>query len=278
MVEAVGMMWVRERVLCGELFGGAWLNLGSDVAAEIAGKAGFDWLLLDMEHGSGDYKDLFHQLQALAGSSSAGIVRVAEPRASELKRVLDMGPSGLMVPCVDSPEEAHELVRMVRIPPLGTRGAASSTRASGYGFGYEKYLAEANDGLLLVAQIESRLGVSNAEAIAAVEGIDVLFVGPTDLSIDLGIREQYQEASFQAALDTVVAGARRHGKAAGILARNHEQAAGYIARGFSFVSVGSDRGLISNGMRKNAEAFDRLRAEAGQGPRRKLAVVAGPDY
>lgn len=271
------MKWVRQRVLRGEVFGGAWLNLGSAVAAEIAGKAGFSWLLLDMEHGNGDYKDLFHQIQALESSPAATIVRVSDPSPSILKRVLDMGPSGVMIPCVNRADEARELVRLVRIPPLGVRGAAQSTRASGYGFTYEKYVAEANDGLLVVAQIESREGVANAADIAAIDGVDVLFVGPLDLSIDLGMRGQQSHQAFRDSLRQVVQAARQHGKAAGILARNMEQAAEFLAMGFVFISVGSDRGLVSSGMGKNADAFAALKAGA-EPATAKAVAFAGPDY
>lgn len=231
---------------------GVWLNLGSPVAAEIAALAGYDWYLIDLEHGSGDYGDLQRQLWALQAGAGSAVVRVAGHDGAEIKRVLDLGPGGLMVPNVANKAEARSVVRAARIPPLGERGAATSTRASRYGYGYERYLAESNRELLLAVQIESREGVAEAAAIAGVEGIDVLFVGPVDLGASLG---ETAGPRFDEALRQVVAGARAAGKAAGILARNKDQAAAYRKMGFTFLAMGSDRGLLASGLRRNLESM-----------------------
>ncbi|MET0531248.1 MAG: aldolase/citrate lyase family protein [Microvirga sp.] len=176
------MKWIRRRVLDGDTLGGAWLSLGSSASAEMASRAAFDWILFDLEHGFGTENDLLHQIQAIEASPAVGFVRMPGIDAAAFKRVLDLGPAGLMIPNVSTVEDAERFVRFARIPPLGVRGAAQSTRASGYGLAYESYIAEANANLLLIAQIESRVGVENAEAIAAIDGVDVLFVGPLDLS------------------------------------------------------------------------------------------------
>jgi 4-hydroxy-2-oxoheptanedioate aldolase len=252
------MKWVRDEVLSGKFFGGAWLSLGSAVAAEIAGQAGFDWLLLDMEHGCGDYGDLMRQIQALGSSTSRAIVRVPIAEASVFKRVLDMGPAGLMIPNVTSPEMARHVVDIARIWPKGSRGLAQTTRASGYGASYEDYRASVNDGLLLVGQIESQEAIEKIDDIASVDGIDVLFVGPLDLSTDLGTDNESPE--FLEAITRVADAARNHGKAAGVLVRNNRQANDYQARGYTFIAMGSDRGLIISGMKKNAEFFATLPA------------------
>jgi len=253
------MKWIRKRALAGEMLGGAWLSLASPVAAEITSRSGFDWILFDLEHGFGDNNDLLHQLQAIEASPTVGIVRVPAIDGPIFKRVLDLGPAGLMIPNVSTAEAAVELVRQARIPPLGVRGAAQSTRASGYGFGYERYIAEANANLLMVAQIESREGVENAESIAAVDGIDVLFVGPLDLSIDMGLPAERPRGEFADAVAKVARAARQHGKAAGVLVRNVEQARDYAELGFTFIAMGSDRGLIASGMVRNAKDLAALR-------------------
>lgn len=252
----------RRRILAGEPFHGAWLSLGSAVAAEMAGAAGFDWLLFDLEHGTSEYSDLLHQLQAISGFPVAGIVRVPEISGAVFKRVLDLGPAGLMVPNVQSAAQAADAVRFARIPPLGVRGAAQTTRASGYGMSYERYLKETNDTLIITMQIESAAGVAQADAIAAIDGVDVLFVGPTDLSVDLGTEANRPRGQFREAVEAVARAAARNGKAAGVLVRDVEQAADYMAMGYSFVALGSDRGLIASGMQRNARALREIDAAA----------------
>jgi 4-hydroxy-2-oxoheptanedioate aldolase len=249
---------IRQRALSGGMLGGGWLSLGSPIAAEIAAGAGFDWLLFDLEHGTSEFSDLLHQLQAIQANPVAGIVRVPAIEASVFKRVLDLGAHGIMIPQVSSLEEAERCVSFARIPPLGIRGAAQTTRASGYGSHYEQYLREANDSIILMAQIESRAGVAAADAIAAVDGIDVLFVGPTDLGVDLRAASDELSGEFLDAVVTVVEAARRHGKAAGVLVRNADQAQQYFKLGYSVIALGSDRGSIGAGMRSSAAALDGL--------------------
>lgn len=259
---------VRQRLLAGELLGGAWLSLGSSIAAEIAAGAGFDWLLFDFEHGTGEYSDLLHQLQAIHAHPAAGFVRVPAIDAAMFKRALDLGANGLMIPNVSSVEEARRCVTLARIPPLGLRGAAQTTRASGYGTHYEHYLRAANQSIIIAAQIESRAGVAAAGEIAAIDGIDVLFIGPTDLSIDFGVPDQLT-GTFRDAIMAVAAAAARHHKAAGVLVRNIEQARLYAELGYSFIALGSDRGLIGSGMRANVDALAGLRrsaSDAGSAP------------
>jgi len=254
------MKWVRDDVLSGRIFGGTWLSLGSTITAEIAGQSGYDWLLIDMEHGCGDYGDLMHQIQSLGASASGAIVRVPVAEASVFKRVLDMGPAGLMIPNVLTPEMARHVVEIARVSPKGSRGLAQTTRASGYGSTYEHYRTSVNEGLLIVGQIESRAAVEQIDEIAAVDGMDVLFVGPLDLSIDMGTTHDSEE--FREAVTRVAAAARRHGKIAGVLVRNAQQADDYRALGYSFIAMGSDRGLVISGMKRNAEFFASLRGDA----------------
>ena len=247
------MRFTRERLLGGEVLLGTWLNLGSPYSAEIAGLAGFDWVLIDREHGAGDESDTAHQILAAQCGGAASIVRVSGIDAAEIKRTLDWGPAGVMAPSIDSADQAAHLLHAVRIPPLGGRGAASSTRASGYGFGYQEYLREANTRLVTMVQIESKAAVVDAGAIAATDGADVLFVGPTDLSISMGVTDS--SSQFFTALDRVSAAARGAGKAAGILARTNEQAARYRQLGFTVIAIESDRGLLAKGFARAVEQF-----------------------
>lgn len=253
------MKWIRHKALSGEICSGAWLNLGSSVTASMAGRAGYDWVLIDLEHGSGGFSDLLHQLDALEAHPSVAIVRLPGLDCNLFKQVLDLGPAGVMVPQVSTVEEARVLADMLRIPPLGRRGAATTTRASQYGFGYQRYLAEANKNLLGVAQIESLEAVENARDIAAVDGVDVLFVGPGDLRVDLEPRGMGGELTAVAA--RVIEAAHLNGKAAGVLARNEQEAQDFVRMGFSFVALGTDRGMVVQGMTAGAQFFRSLADE-----------------
>lgn len=265
---------VRQRLLAGEKLAGAWLSLGSSIAAEIAAGAGFDWLLFDLEHGTSEYSELLYQLQATSRFTAASIVRVPSVDASVFKRILDLGAHGLMIPQVATVEQARRCVEFARVPPLGSRGAAQTTRASGYGVHYDQYLREANGSIILIAQIESRLGVANADAIAAVDGIDALFVGPTDLGIDLGTPHRESGDEFRDSILAVAEAAKRHDKAAGVLVRNLEQARSYAELGYSVIALGSDRGLIASGMRANATALGGLRVTPAQPSLKAVSKVA----
>jgi len=252
-------MTLRTRLDAGELLTGSWLNSGSAVAAEIAAQAGFDWLLIDREHGSGTEADATAQIVAVDAGGSAPVVRVAGIDPTELKRILDLGPAGVMIPSVETVEQAQDVARYVRIPPLGQRQTATSTRAVRYGRSYREYLETNNHTLLAVVQIESRLAVENAPEIAAVPGIDVLFVGPTDLGTSMGLDPNAAIPEFIEALRSVVRAATGAGKSAGILARNAEQARAYAEMGFRMIALGSDRGILASGFDRAAESLRALR-------------------
>lgn len=249
------MKYLRQRALRGELLAGTWLNLGSSLTAEMAGRAGFDWVLVDMEHGAGDQHSLVHQLQALDTTNAAGVVRIAWNEAPRFKRVLDQGASGIMVPYVNTAEAARQAVAAMRYPPQGVRGVARSNRAAGFGQDFAAYFAEANENLLTVVQIETAEAIANVEEIAAVEGVDVLFVGPLDLSVSLGIPGQSTHPDFRAAIRRVIDAARKAGKAAGILLGSAEQIAPTVEDGFTFIAVGSDGVMVAQGMNALSAAF-----------------------
>jgi 2-keto-3-deoxy-L-rhamnonate aldolase RhmA len=201
---------------------GTWLSIGSPVIAELAALSGFDWVLFDLEHGCVSESSLCDQLRALRGTPAKGIVRVAAPAPDQIARVLDWGADGIMVPRVESAAEAASVVRFACHTPLGQRGFSRTVRATDYG------LKNHPDKPVIMVQIESRAGVSEAANIAAVEGVDVLFVGPADLDC----------------LDQVLAAARSSAKAAGILVRDAAELAALSARGFTRIAVDSDLSIL----------------------------------
>ena len=245
--------FIRKRVLDGEIMVGIGCVLGSSLTAEMAGKAGFDWLWLDMEHGSFDYMALLYQIQACSATAAAPIVRVRWNEPPLFKRVLDLGAAGVVVPWVNTAEEAELAARSVRYPPEGIRGVARSNRANGFGAEFDGYFSIANDSLLTVVQIETEQAVANASAIAAAKGVDVLFVGPMDLSVSMGIPNKPDDPRFVRALEQVVAACRAAGKAPGILLPREELLDVYIRMGFTFIVAGSDAGFVMSGLKKLRE-------------------------
>jgi 2-keto-3-deoxy-L-rhamnonate aldolase RhmA len=217
---------------------GTWLSSGSPVIAELAGLCGFDWLLFDLEHGCGNESGLLQNLQALRGSRSAAIVRVGAPHPDLIQRVLDWGADGVMIPHVDTAEIAQACVRAVRFPPHGRRGYSRSVRACDYGLNVPDVPLQP----LVFAQIESEEAVVNVQAIAAVEGVDVLFVGPADLAFDL--KASGSKRSYESCLATVAAAARTAGKQAGILCRNENDVASLTEQGFTVQAVDSDLAIL----------------------------------
>jgi 2-keto-3-deoxy-L-rhamnonate aldolase RhmA len=250
---------IRERALNRELCTGTFINLGNSMTAEMAGASGFDWLLLDVEHGSGDQDDLKHQIQAISGTPAATIVRIEANQAPRYKRVLDLGASGIMCPYVSSVAEAESVVASMQYPPRGVRGVAKLNRGSGFGLEFEEYFNHAHELLTSVVQIETVEGLNAVDDIAAVEGVDVLFIGPLDLSVNLGIPQQFDHPDFLDAKARVVKAAHNNGKAAGLLLLNDGQVGQAVEEGFSFIALGSDGGLVAAGMRNLSAAFDPYR-------------------
>ncbi len=249
------MATYRQRVLKREILKGTFINLGSSITVEIAGKAGFDWLLIDLEHGVGDHETLVHQLQATGNTNAEPFVRIAANETPRYKRVLDLGARGVMVPWVSNVEEAELAVISMRYPPQGIRGVASLNRACQFGQDFDNYYATANEELVTVVQIETVEAVENAGAMAAIDGIDVLFVGPTDLTTNYGISRQFDHPTYREAVAKVNAACISAGKAAGILLANTGQIKQAKEDGFTFIAVGSDGGVLANGMKNLVEAF-----------------------
>jgi 4-hydroxy-2-oxoheptanedioate aldolase len=245
----------RARILAGEWLAGAFVNLGSSLTAEIAGRSGFDWLLIDHEHGPGGEETLLHQLQAVASTPALAVVRIAQNDTVRFKRALDLGAAGVMVPYVNSAAEAQAAVAAVRYPPRGIRGVAKSTRAALFGQEFDTYYAKAHERLVTMAQIETPEAVEQAAAIAAVDGVDVLFVGPVDLTTHYGVPGKFDDPRFVAARQAVAAAARRAGKAAGILTLAPEHIPLVRSEGYTVVTFGSDGGTVASGLRQCAAAL-----------------------
>ena len=225
---------------------GTFLSIGSPAIAELAAESGFDWVLIDLEHGCESDGSLPHQLRALRGSRTKAIVRVGAPHAELISRVLDWGADGIMVPHVNSAAEAEAIVQAAHYAPRGHRGFSRTVRAYGYG------LRPPGDKMpmpLLMAQIESVVGVTHAAEIARVEGVDVLFVGPADLQFDL----KHQPAAaldYAACLRSVVTATQTAGKAAGILVRELTDLHSHVDLGFTHVAVDSDLSILRNAYRQ----------------------------
>lgn len=234
---------------------GTWLSIGAPVVAELAAECGFHWLLIDLEHGCATDAAVLPQLQAVRGTDTAVIVRVGAPHPDLIARVLDWGAHGIMVPHISSPEEAEACVQAMHYPPRGRRGVARTTRAGGYGL-RPPGPPGSNPVPLFMAQIENIEGVARAAEIAAIDGVDTLFVGPADLQFDLQARPALARRSFQECVASVATAAASTGKASGILLRDPATIAPHQALGFTHIAIDSDLSILRAG-------YQRLVAAAG---------------
>lgn len=232
---------------------GTFLSLGEPLVARMIAHLGFDWVLIDLEHGATSEGSLPSLLMAVEGSECSPIVRVVSNDQDCIKRVLDLGAVGVMVPYVSTSGEARDAVSFTRYPPHGCRGVASSTIATGYGLSTDQYHAETLEKTLVIVQVETREGVDNIDQIASVDGVDVVFVGPLDLSFNLGCPKQFDHPDLLAALKRVVAACRDHDKAAGILS-SEERIDHHRSLGFTFIAVGSDTGALREGLTRYRDA------------------------
>lgn len=238
----------------GELQIGLWSSLCSNIVAEIIGDSGFDWILLDTEHSPNELPGLVSQMQALATGTATPIVRPAWNDPVLIKRHLDAGAQALLLPFVQSAEEARAAVAATRYPPDGIRGITSSGRAARFGR-VAGYLQKAADELCVLVQVETAEALAQIEAIASVPGIDGVFIGPADLSASLGHLGNPAHPEVQEAIKSAADRLKAVGKPAGILTPNEAEARRYIEWGYTFVAVGSDLGLMTKGADALARAF-----------------------
>ena len=223
---------------------GLWVGLANANVAEALATTGFDWLLLDGEHAPNDPRSVLDQLRAIAPYPTHAIVRPVQADVALVKQYLDLGAQTLLIPMVDTPEQATLMARAMRYPPEGIRGiGASLARASRWNQ-VSDYLERANDEVCLLVQAESVAALNNLSAIAAVHGVDGVFFGPSDLSADMGLRGRSADPRVRQAIRDGIATVRAAGKAAGVLCTDRAQVADYVQAGATFVAVGVDTALL----------------------------------
>jgi 4-hydroxy-2-oxoheptanedioate aldolase len=236
----------KRALLAGKPQIGAFLGLCDAYAAEIMAMAGFDWLLIDGEHAPNTPASVLRQLQALAPYPVPVVVRTVNHDPALIKQYLDIGVQSLLVPMVESAEQARALVCAMRYPPAGIRGVGTGLARAARWNAVQDYLAQADGQMCLIAQIESQAGLAALDEIAAVDGVDAVFIGPSDLAASLGHLGQPGHPQVQQAISSVLTRMRQIGKAAGIFCTGPAAVAGYQASGASFLAVGSDTLLLRN--------------------------------
>jgi 4-hydroxy-2-oxoheptanedioate aldolase len=244
-----GFVDLRSRLRAGETLFGGFAAIGAPVATELLARAGFDWLIIDLEHGFGTESELLANLHAIGTTRAAALVRPQSGERLRIGRALDLGAHGIMVPRIDHPDQAREAISFMRYPPDGVRGVALSTRGAGLSELGHGDIAGINGRVLGIIQMESRGAIEHATEIAGIDGADVLFVGPTDLSHSLGVPGRFDDPTYLDALRRVVAAADAAGKAAGILLYDVKVVARHRELAFRFIGLGSDAAFIASGAR-----------------------------
>lgn len=233
---------------------GFWVSLANAYSTEIVAGSGFDWLLIDGEHSPNDPPSVLPQLQAAAAYPVSAIVRPAWNDKVLIKRYLDVGAQSLLIPYVQTPQEAADAVAAVRFPTRGVRGVAGTTRASRFGR-VADYTARAEEEICLLVQIETRAGLDNLEAIARTDGIDGVFIGPADLAAGLGHLGQIGHEEVQSAIREAIQRIRACGKPAGILATDEASTRRYMEWGTTFTAVGLDAMILARESEKLARLY-----------------------
>jgi 4-hydroxy-2-oxoheptanedioate aldolase len=235
---------------------GLWCSLSSHYSIEVVAGAGFDWILLDTEHSPNDLESLVTQLQAAAAYPSTPIVRVPWNDMVTIKRVLDIGAQTLLIPYVQNPDEARAAVAAMRYPPAGVRGVAGTTRATRFGR-ISDYAKRAHEELCLLVQLETRDALSHIETIAAIDGIDGIFIGPADLHASLGYTGEVANPDVLPLIDDSLRRIRKSGKAPGILVGDEALAKRWIDAGSLFTAVGVDTAILARGAERLAAQYGR---------------------
>jgi len=254
----------RADVRAGKRLIGCWASLAAPITAEILGLAGFDWILLDGEHSPNDVITFVPQLMALKGSLSAPVVRPPWNEPVIIKRLLDIGFHNFLLPYIETADQARKAVASTRYPPTGMRGVSVAHRSNMYGT-VQGYFPDINDNIAVLLQIETRQGFEAVDEIAAVDGVDGLFVGPSDLAAAFGHLGNPSHPDVQDAIRHLFTRARGAGKAAGILTGVEADARRYLDWGATFVAVGSDLGLLRAASQALCDRFK----EASHGARHR---------
>lgn len=254
----------KDRLQPGERMVGNWISVGNPAVVEVC-SYGFDFAVLDLEHTPTGLETLENSLRAVDSLEGdiAPIVRVPWNDTIRMKRVLDLGPAGLIVPMVESEEEARNAVEAMQYPPEGVRGAAVS-RASDYGRTFDEYFETANDDLVTIVQIESEKGVENAEEIVAVDGVDAVLIGHGDLAASLGIFGEWESEQFKSTLDSIIEATHDAGKPVMMLALGNEDIHSWVEAGADFVIAGVDIAYLAAGSDAARDEFDAAVENADQ--------------
>lgn len=234
---------------------GMWVATGNAYCAEICAGSGLDWLLIDSEHVPNDLRSVLTQLQVIEAYPIWPVVRLPSDDTVTIKQYLDLGISSLMIPMVESADQAQSIVRAVRYPPNGIRGVGSALGRASRWNRNAAYLAEADGSITLIVQIESRTGLNEASKIAAVDGIDGVFFGPADLAASLGFLGQQEHPEVVQAVEQGIESAKSVGVPAGVNAISDSMVERYVQRGCSFILVGSDVSLLARGSEELASRY-----------------------
>jgi 2-dehydro-3-deoxyglucarate aldolase len=240
-------MLIRNKLESGNATVGSWMQLCSPSVAEVMGKAGFDWVAVDLEHGEFSLSDLPCIFRAIELGGTLPFARLAEVTPTHIKRVLDAGARGLIFPMIESEEQLRDAIRWSYYPPRGSRGVGYS-RANLFGKQFDEYLAGTGADLFLVAQIEAIAGIDNLDAILKVEGLDAIIMGPYDLSASMGITGQFHHADFVAAMETAEAKVKQAGIPMGqhVVQPDRDELSKRIAEGYQFIAYGIDAVFLCN--------------------------------
>jgi 4-hydroxy-2-oxoheptanedioate aldolase len=233
---------------------GLWSSLSSNYTVEVIAGAGFDWILLDMEHSPNDLESALTQLQASAPYPSHPVVRVPWNDMVSIKRLLDIGAQSLLVPYVSTPAEARQAVSYTRYPPAGLRGVAGTTRATRFGR-VKDYARRAQEEICLLVQVETQQALDSIEAICGIDGVDGVFIGPADLHASLGYPGEIANPKVKPLIDDAIRRIRKAGKAPGILTPSETDARHWLGCGGLFVAVGADVGILARGAEALAAKF-----------------------
>jgi len=245
----------KDALTAKELCLGLWLGLSDAYCAELCAGCGYDWLLIDGEHAPNDLRSVLAALQAIAAYPSHPVVRVPEGNVTLIKQVMELGATTLLVPMVESADQARELVRAMRYPPQGIRGVGSGLARSSRWNDYSSYLADANERACLLVQVETAGALDRVKEIASVDGVDGVFIGPADLSASMGLLGQPAHPRVRERIGAGISEILQAGKAPGILCTDEALAHTYAEIGAQFIAIGVDTTLLANAARSLVARF-----------------------
>ena len=246
---------LKHRLAAGGVLYGVWLGMADPYAAEIAGTAGFDWVLLDGEHAPNDMRSLSAQIAVLRAGPSQVVVRLVDDDPAKIKQALDLGVQSLLIPMIETAQQAQAVLRATRYAPEGMRGVGSSLARASLFSAIPDYLTTANRQICLILQVESRAGLAALDDILAIDGIDGVFIGPSDLAADMGFLGQPGAPAVRTAVLDAIARIRAAGRTAGVLSTDPEFIGACVSAGANFVGVGIDVLLYVDALRQLAQRF-----------------------